>query len=205
MANETPKSAAQVKAEDELKDLDLRIKQTLLREAEMRLEMTEETVTAYQNTKADRERKNRQRQAQLATDRANLKALSKQCSHRQGGSPKNPYKGKGDSALNVFNMPDGFTKVVKCIVCRGVMWSPHPADQAKNQRLGESAAERDARVAKYEADLAEFDRLYEMAKDKLTEEAAQEMECGTTISTTDLNTGAPILRRRPCDSYATAA
>ncbi|MGA2087004.1 MAG: hypothetical protein ABSG60_15955 [Terracidiphilus sp.] len=199
---ETAKSTAEAKAESDLAKLDLEIKRIDLETKQLDLEEAKERNQRLKNEKADRSRKNRQRQAQLATDRANRKALMAECNHRQGGSPKNPYKGKGDSALSVFNMPDGFTKLIKCIICRGECWSPHPADQATAIREGETAAQRDARVAKYHADLAEFNRLYDLAKDKLSEEAAQEMQCGVTITTTNTETGAPVLRRRPCDRYA---
>jgi hypothetical protein len=199
---DTTKSPAQAKAEQGIEDLDARLKTIALKKAEMELELVTKQVTEFQNAKTDSARKNRQRQAQLAIDRANRKALMAGCNHRQGGSPKNPYKGKGDSALSIFNMPDGFTKLVKCIICRGPCWSPHPADQATAIQEGETASERDERVRNYHEDLAEFNRLYDLAKDKLSEEAAQEMQCGVTITTTNTETGAPVLRRRPCDRYA---
>lgn len=151
--------------------------------------------------KADKSRKNKQRQDQLATDRNTRAALAEQCNHRQGGSPRNPYQGKGDSALFIAKMPDGFTRVVGCGICRGRWWNPHPADGAKAQRPGESADEAKTRVARHKAAGAKFEEMLAKAKDKLSDEAAQEMDCGVTISVTNAE-GVTVIRRRPCDSYA---
>ena len=210
MADETGKSAAQLKAEEELKELNLqiarrqaKIQEIALETAELDLEEAKDRNARLKADKADKSRKNKQRQGQLHIDRSNRRQLRDHtCSHRQGGSPRNQYKGKGDSALSVFNMPDGFTQLVKCIICRGEWWSPHPADQAQKPRDGETAGECRARVAQYRDDYEEFQRVLALAMDKLTEEAAQPMECGVTITTTNLETGAQTLRRRPCDSYA---
>lgn len=199
------KSEAQIEAEQDLEALDLEIKRVELETAQLNLEEARDRNVRLKHEKADRTRKNEQRQSQLATDRHNRRVLrDKTCSHRQGGSPASPFKGKGDSALNIFNMPDGFTQLVKCVICRGEWWSPHPSDQATAQRPEESAKERDARVAKYKSDLAAFNEIKAKAEDKLTIEAAQPMDCGVTFTTTNTETGAPVLRRRPCDSYAAA-
>jgi hypothetical protein len=70
---------------------------------------------------------------------------------------------------------------------------------------GENAAKRDARVEKYHADLERFNELVKMSQDKISPEATQEMDCGTTISVYNQETGMPVYRERPCDSYPTLA
>ena len=151
--------------------------------------------------KADNSRKNAQRQKQLASDVATRNSIAAQCKHRQGASPSNPYNGKGATALNVARMPDGFTKLIMCSVCKLRVFSPHPANQSEKQKPGETQADRNQRVKKYKRDVERFKELLDMSKDTLTEESSQEMDCGVTISITDSD-GIPVLPRRPCDSYA---
>lgn len=154
--------------------------------------------------KAANSLKNKQRQAQLQTDLHNRDTISAGCSHKQGGSPSNQYGGKGATALKLVYLPDGFTELIMCAICRLRRFSPHPMNQAKKIFEGENATARDARVAKYRADKDAFDALRELTKDTLTPEAAIPMHCGVTIQTTNLETGMPTMRPRPCDSYAVA-
>lgn len=115
--------------------------------------------------------------------------------------------GKGPSSLSVANMPDGFTKLILCNICPLRVFSPHPRNMSQKPKFltregrMETKAEAEARAAKYEQDRKAFEALYEMSKDKLTAEAAQEMDCGTTFTTTN-GDGIPVLPNRPCDSYA---
>lgn len=197
MADETTKPAKSIQDE---------IAETQLAEAKMRLELTKRQVAAFEASEADKKRRNIERQKQLSSERQTRAADAKRCKHRQGGTPKKPFAGKGSTALRVATMPDGFTKLIMCPICRLRVFSPHPNDMGTDPRNvnGKMETETQAkrRVAQYERDKAAFDRLYEMSRDGLTDEEVQEMDCGTTITLTDTKTGAPVLPRRPCDSYA---
>jgi len=173
-----------------------------LETAQLNLEEARESNAERKARKEANARKNRQRQDQLAADVAVRKQQAKRCKHRQGGSPVDPFNGKGATSLNVAKMPDGFTLLIMCGVCRLRKFSPHPRDQGTKPRPGESAQQAKDRVEKYLADKAEFDILLDQAKDTLTPEAAQFMDCGTVIQTINPDTGAQTFRPRPCDSYA---
>lgn len=181
-----------------------RLDAMVLREAEIRLQETEERIQRFDAQRADAKRMNAQRQEQLAIDLRGRKSVARQCSHRQGGTPKKPYAGKGDTALKKVTLPDGFSMLIMCAICRLRTFSPHPADQSKKLRKGETPAMAKARVAKWQKDTAEFAKLIEMSEDAKSAEMTEAMECGVTMSVTDAD-GAPVFRRRPCDTYATAA
>lgn len=191
-----PKAAQQLQSKD---DIELQIAQTRLKRETLDLEAAQEDNDRRVQTKAQRARANRQRQQDLANEVAGRKAATRQCTHRQGGSPGALNKGKGPTALNVAKMPDGFTKLIMCGICRLRRVNPHPADKSKKIRAGETAAMRDARVLKFETDQAEFDRLYELSRDGLTPESVQEMDCGVTLMSTDED-GIPLLKPRPFDT-----
>ncbi len=204
MADEKTKSAAELKVEEELRQLDIEIKRVELETKQLELEAARDRNTATKAQKADSARKNRQRQAQLKIDRDTRKQMAAQCNHRCGASPTNPFEGdeQGDTTLMVALMPDGFTKLIMCYgACRLRFFSPHPLDGATKRRAGETQEECTARVKGYKADVEEFDRLLALAKKKKSAEARAPMDCGTTISVTN-EEGLPVQRRRPCDSYA---
>jgi hypothetical protein len=173
-----------------------------LETAQLNLDEARESNAERINRKASNARKNKQRQDQLAADVSTRRGMSLKCRHRQGGTPSDPFNGKGATSLNTVKMPDGFTVLIMCGVCRGRWFSPHPRNQATKPRPGESKEQAQDRVEKYNADKETFDRLYEMSKDTLTPEAAQTMDCGTVIQTINTETGMPTYRDRPCDSYA---
>ena len=187
--------------EAQLEDIRLRTAQVQLEEAEMRLEMTQDTVAAFKANKEQRVRSNKQRQSQLRKDREEIAIIARACTHRQGGSPRKPYGGKGQSALNIVMLPDGHSQLITCSVCRLRVFSPREDDMAKKQRPGETAADAKRRVEKYTEDMEEFQKLLEMAADKLTDEASQPMHCGTTYTLRD-GEGREVLSMRPCDTYA---
>lgn len=178
-----------------------RLDTMVLRTAELNLERSEEEYSRHQQTKAANKVKNENRQKQLRAENDTRRRTSARCNHRQGGTPKNPLRGKGHTALNVVKLPDGFTKLVSCQLCRLRCFSPHPQDGARKPREGETAEQAKVRVKKFIADTAEFERLYEMSRDGLTEESVTEMDCGVTFSLFD-GEGLPVYSRRPCDSYA---
>jgi hypothetical protein len=124
----------------------------------------------------------------------------KGCTHRQGGSPGRERKGAGHSALRVVILPDN-RELVMCANCPLRVFSPLPIDKNAKQRTGETAAEAKLRVAKYERDLVEFEKLTEMAADQLTPEAAQPMHCGKQFSFQGKD-GNNMVMPAPCDAYA---
>jgi len=188
-------------------EMDEEMKRQQLIHMRLQTEQLTESNAQFLAKKAQRERTNRQRQAQLQTDRDGRKKLRNICNHRQGGTPKQPYRGKGPTSLNIVKMPDGFTVHIMCGICHGRWWSPFPPDQsqkpkfirAENRR--ETAREVQARVKKYREDKAEFDALMEKAEDGLTPESTTPMDCGVKIKVTD-GDGMPVFRPRPSDLYA---
>lgn len=172
-----------------------------LETAQLQLERQKEENAQYKARKAEKERQNAQRQEQLSIDRNNRVRTAALCTHRQGGTPRNPMKGKGPTALKRIKMPDGFTVLIACSICRLRKYSPHPMNKSPKRKKDESEAQAKARVEKYEADVIEFARLNEEAEDGLTAEATQPMDCGVKFRVTDAD-GRPVYRQRPCDSYA---
>ncbi len=162
----------------------------------------------------------------FAERQRNLKIASKtrtelflRCNHRQGGPLNDPFEApeSNKSALNVAKMPDGFTKRVSCLICRGEMYTPHPYFMRKKPfpvgfhmpsgvvlEKAESASDAERRVRQYEADVKLFTKLLKMAKDKITPEAAQEMDCGTVHVLTNSETGEVVYPWRPCDASPVA-
>ncbi len=178
-----------------------------LETAQLNLEEARDRNARILAEKAEKTRRNQQRQQQLGNHRSTKKIVSSRCTHRQGGSPGNPMGGKGPSALSVANMPDGFTKLIVCNICPLRLFSPHPRNMSRKPRhltaeaRMETKAEAEARANRYQQELAAFEKLLEMSKDKLTADAAQEMDCGVTFTITNED-GIPVLPTRPCDSYA---
>lgn len=185
------------------KDMQARLDAIALRTAEINLERAEQEAAEYEAKKAQSSRQKAQRQAQFRTDLRGKASLTKRCNHRQGGTPKNPYKGNGDTALKVVKMPDGFTTMIMCVTCPLRVFSPHPKNQSKKRRQGESEAQMEKRVDKYFADKTAFDALMEKSQDSISADFTQPMDCGITIDRTTED-GDPVYGRRPCDTYAQA-
>lgn len=177
-----------------------RLDQIALQTAELNLEAAEEDAARRKAEKAAKSLKNKQRQAQLKNDVVTAQMIASQCTHRQGASPKNQYGGKGASAIKIAKMPDGFTELAMCAICRLRCFSPHPRNQSPKVRDGETREAAKLRVEKYRADLDRFQAFKEHSLDTLTPEAAEPMDCGTTITVTNED-GLPVMRARPCDSY----
>src|ERR1039458_176148 len=100
----------------------------IVRKALLDLDETIESNARRTAEKVVRSRENAVRQAGLRSAAASREELFQRCMHRQGGSPNNPYETdeSNKSALSVMKMPDGWTKRVFCIVCRGERFTPHP-------------------------------------------------------------------------------
>lgn len=202
MAEQKKLTAEEV--EDQLRQIRLRTAQAELQKAEMELEQTEENVANFKAQREARGRQNAQRQGQLAKDANDLARTTRACSHRQGGSVgKHATQwGKGQSALTIVLLPDESqdSKLIMCSICRLRVFSPNPINRVPRPRNNETAAEAKQRVQQYERDMKAFSELEEMAKDKLTPEAAKPMDCGVTFKFQD-GDGREVLIPRPCDSY----
>jgi hypothetical protein len=181
-----------------------RLDAMVMRQAEISLLKTEREVASFEAAEADKKRQNAQRQQQLAIDLRGRRHVSRNCSHKQGGTPKKMYAGKGDTALKKVILPDGFSMLIMCSICRLRVFSPHPLDQSNKVRKGETPQQANARVAKWVKDTAEFAHLVEMSDEAKSAEFTEAMDCGITMKVTDAD-GLPVFRRRPCDTYATAA
>lgn len=184
----------------ELDSIDLELKRVQLEKARLELEQAQEEIAAWKGHKAARSRSNTQRQTQLALDRRDAARAAKECTHRQGGSIREPNKGKGQSALNIVILPDEST-LITCANCRLRVFSPSPLQGAQDPKPGESKQEAAARVKKHLEAVKSFEELLEQAQDKLTPEAATPMHCGKTFKFLDRNQN-QVHVPRPCDSYA---
>ena len=194
--------------------------QATLKKALLDLDETVENNARRVAEKAVRSRVNAERQAGFRSAQASKEALFQRCTHRQGGPANNPYevKATNPSALSVMKMPDGWTKRIFCLVCRGERYTPHPYLMRKEPfkagfhmpggiilERDETAGEVRARVKKYYTDVEEFEELLKASKDKSTPEASVEMDCGNTHTLTNSETGVVVYPWRPCDANAWAA
>jgi hypothetical protein len=180
--------------DDELREIQLQT-------ARLTLEEARDRIAVNTAKKAQKARMNAQRQGQLRIDNAGRREVARLCSHRQGATPKNPLKGKGPTALNVIKMPDGFTIMIQCSICRLNLYSPFPGNMSQKVKAGETKDDMKHRVEKFHADKKFFDLMLEKATEGLTEESTQAMDCGVKIRVTDAD-GMPVYRPRPSDSYA---
>ena len=185
------KSIAEVEAET---------KRIQLETAQIELEEARERNAQWKAAREVRSRQNRQRQGQLRADLADRAVVIRSCTHRQGGSPGRERKGTGPSALRVVILPDE-RQLVMCANCPLRVFSPLPNLKNPAQMKGETAAQAKERVAKYNAELEEFETLVTHAQDQLTPEAAGAMHCGKTFSFQG-RSGNNIIMPAPCDSYA---
>jgi hypothetical protein len=172
-----------------------------LENAKLRLEQTREETAQWKAGRAQRRRLNEQRQGQFKVDLRERQEKIRRCTHRQGGSPGAETRGKGSSALRGVVMPQDERRMIMCANCPLRVWEPRRADAGTRLRKGETEAQRDKRVAKYERDLEEFERLWEQSQDQLTPEAGRPMHCGKTFNFTDAD-GNLAHVPHPCDGYA---
>jgi len=183
-----------------LAEIDAQIKALELEDMTLRLEETRDRVDGIKASKAVRSRLNAQRQGQLRADLLDRKAVIDECTHRQGGSPGKERKGKGPSALRLVILPDN-RELIMCANCGLRVFSPFPKLGYPLPFKGEAKAAQKKRVEKYALDLAEFNRLKELAEDQLTPEAAQAMHCGKQFAFQN-SMGNNVSMPAPCDTYA---
>ncbi|MBA0087513.1 MAG: hypothetical protein HRJ53_21215 [Acidobacteria bacterium Pan2503] len=186
--------------EAKLESIRMRTAQLQLEKAEMEMEQTKENVEQWKNEREERSRRNTQRQTQLKSDINERANSARSCTHRQGGSFANLHGGKGPSALTTVILPDERV-LIMCSICPMRVFSPFPGDASRKLRRGETKEQMEARVARHQQAMEEFERLAEQARDKLTEEASQAMHCGKTFRFLDAD-GNQVQVPAPCDSYA---
>lgn len=178
-----------------------RLQNLQLEDGELGLELKREQMTELRNQRESKKRSNRQRQAQFDRDKSSkLNLRDKVCQHLQGGDPNSPWETgdpQADSTVGAIEMSDGFTMMLYCSLCHEPWYSPHPLDGATALRVGETIQDRDARLAKFAVDKAEFDRIFKLSKKKKGKEARLPMSCGAAFKVTNPDTMTQVLRRRP--------
>jgi hypothetical protein len=188
------------------KTMQQQLEDVQLKTAQMNMKLAQRALEQFEAQERSKSTQNAQRQSELASKMRGRWQVAKNCSHRQGASPKNIYKGKGDTTLKKVRMMDGFTVLIHCAICRLAVFSPHPYDQntepQKNFRNGkmESDAQAEARVAKWKKDTEAFAVLLEKSEESKSDEYSSTMDCGNTFEVKD-HKGMPVYRRRPSDFY----
>lgn len=188
------------------KSMQQQLEEIQLKTAQMNMKIAQRALENFEAQERSKSTQNAQRQSELASKMRGRFAVAAKCSHKQGASPKNIYKGKGDTTLKKVRMMDGFTILIHCAICRLAVFSPHPYDQnpepQKNFRTGkmETAEQAKARVVKWNADTAAFAVLLEKSEESKSDEYSSTMDCGNTFEVKD-HKGIPVYRRRPSDFY----
>ncbi len=188
------------------KTMQQQLEEIQLKTAQMNMKIAQRELEQFEAQERSKSRQNAQRQNELASKIRGQALIAKNCAHKQGASPKNKYKGKGDTTLKKVRMMDGFTMLIHCCICRLRVFSPHPYDQnpepQRDFRTGkmETAAEAKARVEKWKADTAAFNELVEKSEESKSDEFSSTMDCGNTFEVKDYK-GMPVFRRRPSDFY----
>jgi hypothetical protein len=191
------------------KSMKQQLEEVQLKTALMNMKLAERALQQFEAKEASKSMQNAQRQSELASKTRGRAQVAAKCSHKQGASPKNIYKGKGDTTLKKVKMMDGFTVLIHCAICRLAVFSPHPYDQnpepQKDFRTGkmESQAQASLRVKKWHKDTERFDELLEQSEESKSDEYSSIMDCGNTFEVKD-GRGMPVYRRRPSDLYPQA-
>lgn len=197
-------------------EIEARLLEVQLQSAELDLEEKAESTATRIATRLQRQRMMQERQENLRIGADSERALHARCQHLQGGPPSDPYE-SGDerqSALTVTRMPDGWTKLIYCGICHMKAFTPHlrfgqeaPFRKGAKMPAGivldrdETPREARMRVEKYNADTEVFEGLLRKAKKKLSDEAKQEGDSGTTHTNRLQKTGDQVFKWRSCDAW----
>jgi hypothetical protein len=188
------------------KSMQEQLEEIQLKTAQMNMKIAERELQKFEAAEKSKSTQNAQRQSELASKARGRAQVAAKCSHRQGASPKNIYKGKGDTTLKKVKMMDGFTILIHCAICRLAVFSPHPYDQNPEPQIDyrtrkmETEAQAKVRVRKWKADTAAFAELLEKSEESKSDEYSSTMDCGNTFEVKD-GKGMPVYRRRPSDFY----
>jgi|SRR5580658_1484038 hypothetical protein len=140
------------------------ILETNLETSRLALERQKEDNQIFTQSREQRTRQNKQRQLQLAQQAANTAAQQAICLHRQGGGPDDVFEGDGKSALTLSRIFFSNNFLIQCPRCDLALQRPHPALKSKKLRDGETVAQRDERIKKYNEDLTHYNILLAQAK-----------------------------------------
>lgn len=197
-------------APKESKSMQEQLEEIQLKTAQMNMKIAERELQKFEAQERSKSSQNAQRQSELASKMRGRAEVARKCSHKQGASPKNIYKGKGDTTLKKVRMMDGFTILIHCAICRLAVFSPHPYDQnpepQPNFRTGKMETEQqaNARVMKWQKDTEIFKDLLEKSEESKSDEYSSTMDCGNIFEVKD-HKGMPVYRRRPSDFYPQVA
>jgi len=188
------------------KTMQQQLEEVQLKTAQMNMKLAQREIEKFEAQEKSKSSQNAQRQSELASKMRGRWQISRKCAHKQGASPKNIYKGKGDTTLKKIRMMDGFTVLIHCAICRLAVFSPHPYDRNPEPqtdfrtRKMETEAQAKKRVAKWQADTEAFEVLLEKSEESKSDEYSSTMDCGNTFEVKD-HKGMPVFRRRPSDFY----
>ncbi len=112
----------------------IEIQNVQLQTAELQMEEQKEKNAAYIATKEDRSRRNKVRQAQLRSERANHEARQQKCAHRQGGQPGETFDGNGPSILTRTEAFFEGNYIIQCARCGLKMAKPHSSLRKTNPK-----------------------------------------------------------------------
>jgi hypothetical protein len=188
----------------------------MLQSAQLDLDEKIESNRTRLAQKTQRERMMRERMTNLKIGRDSLRENAEKCEHLQGAPIASPLEGGDErqSMLVVTRMPDGWSRLIYCANCRGQWWTPHPRFMQEEPfkagtkmpagvilEVDETRAEAAARVRKFNADTEKFTELLKKAKKKLSDEAKQEGDSGTTHTNIMKRTGQQVFPWRACDQW----
>jgi hypothetical protein len=191
---------------EKTKSMQEQLEEIQLRTAQMNMKLAERELQKFEAKERSKSVQNAQRQSELASKMRGRWEVARKCAHKQGASPKNIYKGKGDTTLKKVRMMDGFTMLIHCAICRLAVFSPHPYDRNPEPQIDyltrrmETEARARKRVAKWEADTEAFAELMEKSEESKSDEYSSTMDCGNSFEVKD-HKGMPVYRRRPSDFY----
>lgn len=197
-------------AAEKSKSMQEQLEEVQLKTALMNMKLAERELEKFEAQERSKSAQNAQRQSELASKMRGRHEIARKCAHKQGASPKNIYKGKGDTTLKKVRMMDGFTVLIHCAICRLAVFSPHPYDRNPeaqvNFRTGkmETEAQAKVRVERWKADTEKFEQLLEKSEESKSDEYSSTMDCGNVFEVKD-HKGMPVYRRRPSDFYPQAA
>jgi hypothetical protein len=188
------------------KTMQQQLEEIQLKTAQMNMKIAERALEKFEAQELSKSKTNADRQNNLRSKMRGRWVTAKRCSHKAGASPKNIYKGKGDTTLKKVKMMDGFTILVHCAICRLAVFSPHPYDQNTEPQKDfrtlkmETEAQAKERVRKWRKDTEAFAELLEKSEESKSDEYSGTMDCGNTFEVKD-HKGMPVYRRRPSDFY----
>lgn len=145
-------------------EIEREILEVNLETSRLALDRQKEDNQIFTMTREQRTRQNHQRQLQLAAQATSKAAQQAMCLHRQGGGPDDTFEGDGKSCLTIARIFFANNYLIQCPRCDLALQRPHPAMKSRKLRDGETAAMRDERIKKYDADLAFYNGLLAQAK-----------------------------------------